>query len=378
MTLVVKKFGGTSLANLEGLQHVASLVSQAVSRGEQVVVVVSAMAGTTNQLVAWVDDIAGNLSYGVERDVVISSGEQVTAGLLALSLQSLGVPARSWMGWQLPILTTHCSGQADIVSMDLCALTQDLVNGIVPVVAGFQGIAPQGFLTTLGRGGSDTTAVVIATTLKADWCQIFTDVRGVYTADPRIVKDARPYESISYEDMLMLSEYGAKVLHSKAIEWAQRHSIPIQVLSTMEHEDPGTWIRQKAHSIRGIAQKNILIWDIAEITPQQAQSIYCDFQQQEISLFDWQVSPKGLQFLAWPEDQRRIQRVLPLAFLPKEMVLITLVGSTFLDTRMLSNQNVPIARTFRFPYAIGIVIDDRYAKKALTTLHHNLGLHEVS
>ena len=377
MSLIVKKFGGTSLSDLKNIRHVARLICDAYHKGENCVVVVSAMAGFTNQLFQWAQEMAPYQPGSREYDVVVSSGEQITAGLLALALSDLGVHSRSWMGWQLPILTTDCPLQADVISIELRGIYEDLNKGIVPIVSGFQGISAQGRLTTLGRGGSDTTAVVLASHLKADACQIFTDVKGVYTADPFYVANAQRYESVSYEDMLILSQHGAKVLHSKAIEWAQKHEVPIQVLSTFDPEDPGTWIQKKAREIQGIAQKSILHWHLPNLSPQQADTLYTLFQNEGLPFFEWRISPKGVQFCAWPEDEERIQKHLPLGCAPEKMMMITIVGSSDSSAYRFSEALIPIERYFRFPKATGIMVDHRYAHQMITLLHTQLGLHNV-
>lgn len=201
MARIVQKFGGTSVADIERIGNAALRAKREVDAGNQVAVVVSAMAGTTDQLVAWTRQ-ASPLHDAREYDVVVSSGEQVTAGLMALSLQALGVNARSWLGWQIPVRTDGLHGTARIDSIRTAEIERRMAEGQVAVVAGFQGIGPRGRITTLGRGGSDTSAVALAAALKADRCDIFTDVDGVYTTDPRIVANARKLNKITYEEML--------------------------------------------------------------------------------------------------------------------------------------------------------------------------------
>jgi aspartate kinase len=203
-------------------------------------VVVSAMAGATNQLVEWVRGISV-LHDAREYDVVVASGEQVTAGLTALALQEIGLPARSWLGWQLPLKTDEVHGKARIAEIDTGEMIRRFADGQVAVVAGFQGIAPDGRVTTLGRGGSDTSAVALAAALKADRCDIFTDVDGVYTTDPRIVTKARKLDKITYEEMLEMASLGAKVLQTRSVELAMKHHVRLQVLSSFE-DRPGTLV----------------------------------------------------------------------------------------------------------------------------------------
>jgi aspartate kinase, monofunctional class len=240
MTRVVKKFGGTSVADLERIRAVASRVKRAHDAGEQVAVVVSAMAGVTNQLVDYCTKMA-QLHDAREYDVVVATGEQVTAGLTAIALQELGVPARSWLGWQIRLKTDSAHGKARISGIDFDALDERLQRGEVPVIAGFQGIGADGRVTTLGRGGSDTTAVAIAAALNADRCDIYTDVDGVYTTDPRIVARARKLDKITFEEMLEMASVGAKVLQTRAVELAMKYGVRMQVLSSFE-DSPGTYV----------------------------------------------------------------------------------------------------------------------------------------
>src|SRR5215467_10745320 len=209
MSKIVMKFGGTSVADLDRIRNVAKLVKREVDAGHQVAVVVSAMAGETNKLVAWTRALSP-LHDAREYDAVVATGEQVTAGLLAVALSAIGVPARSWLGWQVPIRTSAMHGSARILSIEPGALNERLQQGQVAVVAGFQGIAPDNRVSTLGRGGSDTSAVALAAALKADRCDIYTDVDGVYTTDPRIVARARRLELIAFEEMLEMASLGAK------------------------------------------------------------------------------------------------------------------------------------------------------------------------
>jgi aspartate kinase len=229
------KFGGTSMADLERIRRVAGLVA-AEAADRRVAVVVSAMAGKTNELVAWTDgagEAAGNLGPSDEEyDAVVASGEQVTAGLLAMILRNLGVPARSWLGWQVPIFTDNAHGRARIDDIPAANLIGALDAGEVAVIAGFQGVTRGGRLATLGRGGSDTTAVAIAAALNAESCDIYTDVDGVYTADPRIEAKARRLARVSYEEMLEMASLGAKVLHSRSVEMAMAHGVSVRVLSS--------------------------------------------------------------------------------------------------------------------------------------------------
>ncbi len=231
MARLVMKFGGTSVADLERIRSVAARVARQVAAGHEVAVVVSAMSGVTNQLVAWCQALSP-LHDAREYDVVVATGEQVTSGLLAIALQELGVEARSWCGWQLPLRTDGAHGKARIEGIDGAELVRRMRLGQVPVLAGFQGVGPDNRVTTLGRGGSDTSAVALAAAVGADRCDIYTDVDGVYTTDPRIVARARRLDKIAYEEMLELASVGAKVLQTRSVELAMKERVRVQVLSS--------------------------------------------------------------------------------------------------------------------------------------------------
>jgi aspartate kinase len=238
MSRLVLKFGGTSVANLERIAHVAKIVEARYRESGKLAVVVSAMSGTTNQLVEWTRGAAGDTlqgkEYDDEYDVVVASGEQVTCGLLALALRRLGLRARSWLGWQLALRTDEAHGKARIMGFEGDNFVKSVDSGEIAVVAGFQGVDQNGRVSTLGRGGSDTSAVAVAAGLKASLCDIYTDVDGVYTTDPRIVPKARRLEKISYEEMLEFASLGAKVLQTRSVELAMNHRVPVRVLSSFE------------------------------------------------------------------------------------------------------------------------------------------------
>jgi len=240
MPRIVMKFGGTSVADLDRIREVALRVKREHKAGNQVAVVVSAMAGTTNRLVGWCQALAP-LHDAREYDAVVATGEQVTAGLLAIALQEIGVEARSWQGWQIPIRTDTAHAKARILAIDASDLIERMDRGQVAVVTGFQGLAPDNRVATLGRGGSDTSAVALAAALKAERCDIYTDVDGIYTTDPRIVPQARKLAKISYEEMLELASVGAKVLQIRSVELAMNERVRVQVLSSFE-DKPGTLV----------------------------------------------------------------------------------------------------------------------------------------
>jgi aspartate kinase len=240
MARIVQKFGGTSVGDLERIRNVAKRVKAEIDRGNEVAVVVSAMSGVTNQLVEYCTQM-DSLHDAREYDAIVATGEQVTSGLLAIALQKLGVNARSWAGWQIPIISDDAHGKARIEDIKGDGIIRRMKEGQVAVIAGFQGIGPDNRVTTLGRGGSDTTAVALAAALKADRCDIYTDVDGVYTTDPRIVKTARKLDKITYEEMLESASLGAKVLQTRSVEMAMKHRVPVQVLSSFS-DAPGTLV----------------------------------------------------------------------------------------------------------------------------------------
>ena len=236
MPVLVMKFGGTSVATLDRIRRAAKRVGVEVAKGYDVIVIVSAMSGKTNELVGWVNETSG-MYDAREYDAVVSSGENVTAGLMALTLQEMDVPARSWQGWQVPVQTTSAHSAARIEDIPPANIMAKFADGMkVAVVAGFQGVSPEGRITTLGRGGSDTTAVAFAAAFGAERCDIYTDVDGVYTTDPRVESKARKLDKISFEEMLELASLGAKVLQTRSVELAMRYKVKLRVLSSFEEQ----------------------------------------------------------------------------------------------------------------------------------------------
>ena len=265
MARIVQKFGGTSVGDLDRIRNVARRVKSEVDAGNEVAVVVSAMSGTTNQLVEWARDI-GPLHDAREYDTIVATGEQVTVGLLSIALQNIGVDARSWLGWQIPFKTDDVHGSARIEDIEADEIKKRLSSGQVAVIAGFQGIGPDGRITTLGRGGSDTSAVAMAAALDADRCDIYTDVDGVYTTDPRIMPKARKLSQITFEEMLEMASAGAKVLQTRSVAMAMRHNVNLQVRSSF-NDEPGTLVVDEEQimedqKISGIAYSN----DEAKVT----------------------------------------------------------------------------------------------------------------
>ncbi len=266
------KFGGTSMAGTERIRRVARIVQRQQAAGHEVAVVVSAMAGETDRLVNFCRE-ANPLYDPAEYDVVVASGEQVTSGLLAMHLQALGCKARSWLGWQLPVQTDDAHAKARIEGIDSEALMASMAAGEIAVIPGFQGLSPEGRVTTLGRGGSDTSAVAVAAAVKADRCDIYTDVDGVYTTDPRIVAKARKLKNVTYEEMLELASVGSKVLQTRSVSLAMKEGVRVQVLSSFIDDDapaadtiPGTMIvsdEELARIQEGLDMERQLITGIA-------------------------------------------------------------------------------------------------------------------
>ena len=246
--LLVQKFGGTSLGSIERIEAAAARVAGFAAAGHRVIVVVSAMAGETDRLEA-LGKAVGDGSPAREMDVLLAAGEQASVSLLAMALVKRGCPARSRLAAQVPIRTDANHTKARIEHIDLAHLKQDLAAGVVPVIAGFQGVTEAGEVTTFGRGGSDTTAVAVAAAVGADECQIYTDVRGVYTADPRIVKDARLLDVITFEEMLELASLGSKVLHARSVEFVGKYHVPLRVLSSFCADSPGTLITTEENAM---------------------------------------------------------------------------------------------------------------------------------
>ena len=255
MSLIVQKFGGTSVGSIERIRNVAARAIATQNAGHQVVVAVSAMSGETNRLVALVEEISSQYNKR-EYDVVVSAGEQVSVGLLAIAIEAMGGQARSYLGWQVRFLTDDVHSKARIQAVESTRIHQDLAKGCIVVVAGFQGVDEHANVTTLGRGGSDTSAVALAAALKADRCDIYTDVDGVYTSDPRMVSMARKLDRISYDEMLEMASLGAKVLQTRSVELAKKYAVPLRVLSSLE-EGTGTLLTEEDETMEKVMVSSI-------------------------------------------------------------------------------------------------------------------------
>jgi aspartate kinase len=403
MARVVQKFGGTSVADIERIKAVARRVKAEVEAGHQVAVAVSAMAGETDRLVHWTSETC-RLHDAREYDVVVSAGEQVTSGLLALALQDLGVAARSWLGWQIPIRTDGSHGKARIEGIDAGELDRRLADGQVAVIAGFQGLGPDHRITTLGRGGSDTTAVALAAALAADRCDIFTDVDGVYTADPRIVTRARKLDRITYEEMLEMASQGAKVLQTRAVVMARKYHVRLQVLSSFE-DAPGTLVVDEDEIVEqevvtGVAYSR----DEAKITlvgvpdrPGVAAAIFGPLAEEDINvdMIVQNVSEDGrttgLTFTVGKAEIDRAFHVLEgrqgeLGFTRIEpdpnVVKVSVIGVGMRSHagvalrmfRALAEKNINIQVISTSEIKVSVLIAEEYTELALRALHTAYGL----
>ena len=414
MARLVMKFGGTSVANIERIRNVARHVKREVEAGNQVAVVVSAMAGVTNQLVGYCTE-ASKLHDAREYDAVVASGEQVTSGLLAIVLQDIGIDARSWQGWQIPLETDGAHGAARIMNIDGTKLIERISGGQVAVIAGFQGIGPDGRLATLGRGGSDTSAVAIAAAVKADRCDIYTDVDGVYTTDPRIVPKARRLEKIAFEEMLEMASLGAKVLQVRSVELAMVHKVRTFVRSSFDDPDtvgvdangnpPGTLICDEdeiveAQVVTGIAyskdEAQISLRRVAD-KPGVAAGVFGPLAEANVNV-DMIVqntsadgSTTDITFTVPNADLARTLKVLEEAKekigatsieSAMDVVKVSVIGigmrshagvaSTCFEA--LASKGINIRAITTSEIKISVLIDAAYAELAVRTLHSAYGL----
>ena len=349
---IVMKFGGTSMAGTERIRRVAGIVKRQQEAGHAVAVVVSAMAGETDRLVNFCRE-ANALYDPAEYDVVVASGEQVTSGLLALTLQAMGCKARSWLGWQVPIRTDDAHAKARIEDIDADALLASMASGEIAVIPGFQGVSPEGRVTTLGRGGSDTSAVAVAAAVKADRCDIYTDVDGVYTTDPRIVAKARKLANVTYEEMLELASVGAKVLQTRSVGLAMKEGVRVQVLSSFIDDDapaadtiPGTMIvsdeelegmDMERQLITGIAhdknEAKITLTDVPD-RPGAVGSIFTPLAEAGINV------DMIVQNIAHSSGSTDVTFTVPAADLARSLDVLTQAGEAIGYTKMVHDTRV--------------------------------------
>ncbi len=398
MALIVQKYGGTSVGSVERIAAVADKIAGFRNRGEDIVVVVSAMSGETNRLVSLAQAINDNPPLR-EMDVLLSTGEQVTIALLCMALQKRGYPARSFTGGQVRILTDEAHTRARIREIDGEKIRADLAEGRVVVVAGFQGVDDSGNITTLGRGGSDTTAVALAAALGADECQIYTDVKGVYTTDPRVVKDASLLKSITFEEMLELASLGAKVLQIRSVEFAGKYKVPLRVLSSFE-EGPGTLISMEEESdmedptITGIAfardEAKITVSGVPDV-PGVAYKVIGPVSDAgiEVDVIVQNVSADGttdITFTVKRGDSRQTREILEQVAteigakkvaVDDRIAKVSIVGvgmrshagvaSRMFKTLAAENINIQVITTSEIK--ISIVIEEKYLELAVRALH---------
>lgn len=404
MALIVQKYGGTSVGSVERIQEVAKKVTKYRQDGHDVVVVVSAMSGETNRLLALAKDINPD-PRGRELDVLLSTGEQVTIALLSMALSEMGTPAQSYTGPQVRILTDDAHNKARIVQIDDDKMRADLAEGKVVVVAGFQGCDDQGNITTLGRGGSDTTAVALAAALKADECQIYTDVDGVYTTDPRVVPEARRLDRITFEEMLEMASLGAKVLQIRSVEFASKYNVPLRVLSSFT-EGGGTLITSEeqemeqalisgiafnrdeakltilgvpdqpgvAHKILGpIAKQNIEVDMIIQNTGHDATT---DFTF-TVHRNDYQTALKMLQQIATDLNAREVngdEHIAKISLVGVGMRSHAGIASSMFES--LAQENINISMISTSEIKISVVVDEKYLELGVRALHKAFNLEQ--
>jgi aspartate kinase len=400
--LIVQKYGGSSLGDPDKIRHVARRVMQTQKAGNDVVVVVSAMYGETDRLVGLVDDIAPNPDPR-EYDVVVSTGEQVTIGLLALALGELGIPARSFAGWQVQVKTDDDHARARILSIGTERIRAELARGAVVVLPGFQGIGSHGDITTLGRGGSDTSGVAVAAALQADECEIYTDVQGVFTSDPGVVPDARMLRSVSYEEMLEMASLGAKVLQIRSVKIAQRYGIPIHVRSTFSEEEGTRVVPEEEIMERLVVSGVTYNRDEAKITVQAvpdkpgiAAKLFSPLSSSGvvIDVIVQNVSHEGFTDMTFTVPRRDLPRALPLVEgIAKELGArgvasddriskVSVVGLGMKDHagvagrmfQALSDEGINIEMINTSEIKISVVIEEKYTELACRTLHDVFGL----
>ena len=403
MARIVQKFGGTSVADLDRIRNVAQRVKGEVDAGNEVAVVVSAMSGTTDRLVEWATNV-GAVHDAREYDAIVATGEQVTVALLAIALQNLGVDARSWLGWQVPIHTDDVHGTARIENIDAAGIVKSLTHGQVAVIAGFQGIGPDHRITTLGRGGSDTSAVAVAAALNADRCDIYTDVDGVYTTDPRVAPKAKKLGRITFEEMLEMASSGAKVLQTRSVAMAMRHNVNLQVRSSF-NDAPGTFVVDEdtimeQETISGIAYSP----DEAKITivglpdrPGVAAAVFGQLADYNVNVdmivqsassttkttdISFSVGrpdiEKAVDLIKKSQDTLEFETIVADPNVSKISVVGTAmrsqpgVAKTMFETLAAKGVNIQVISTSEIK--ISVLIDSEYTELAVRSLHTAFGL----
>ena len=411
MPVLVMKFGGTSVATLDRIRRAAKRVGVEVAKGYDVIVIVSAMSGKTNELVGWVNETSP-MYDAREYDAVVSSGENVTAGLMALTLQEMDVPARSWQGWQVPIKTTSAHSSARIEDIPPANIMTKFGEGMrVAVVAGFQGVSPEGRITTLGRGGSDTTAVAFAAAFDAERCDIYTDVDGVYTTDPRVSAKARKLDKIAFEEMLELASLGAKVLQTRSVELAMRYKVKLRVLSSFEEQsdEAGTLVCaeeeiMESNVVSGIAfsrdEAKMTLVSVAD-RPGIAAAIFTALSDGgvNVDMIVQNISEEGRTDMTWscPVDQiKRAEAAIDAAKKSGELNFDDLIADTDVAKvsvvgigmrshvgvaskmfRCLSEEGINIQMISTSEIKTSVVIDEKYMELAVRALHKAFDLDQA-
>jgi aspartate kinase len=412
MPVLVMKFGGTSVATLDRIRRAAKRVGVEVAKGYDVIVIVSAMSGKTNELVGWVTEISP-MYDAREYDAVVSSGENITAGSMALTLQEMEIPARSWQGWQVPVLTNSAHSSARIEEIPSVNIAAKFAEGMrVAVVSGFQGVSPEKRITTLGRGGSDTTAVAFAAALKAERCDIYTDVDGVYTTDPRVSPKARKLEKIAYEEMLELASLGAKVLQTRSVELAMRFNVPLRVLSSFEepNDQAGTLVCaeediMESNVVAGVAfsrdEAKMTLVSVAD-RPGIAATIFTGLSEAgvNVDMIVQNIAEEGRTDMTWscPTDQvTRAEKAMSDAkdsgvinyhelIADKDVAKVSVVGIGMRSHtgvaakmfRVLSAEGINIRVITTSEIKISVLIDRKYVELAVQALHDSFDLDKTS
>ncbi len=411
MARIVAKFGGTSVADTARIEKAADKVAREVALGHEVAVIVSAMSGVTNQLVEYCTQISPFHDVR-EYDTVVASGEQVTAGLMAIALQKRGISARSWLGWQVPILSDDVHGKARIQDINAEAMEKSLQGKEVAVLAGFQGVTSENRISTLGRGGSDTTAVALAAALKADRCDIYTDVDGIYTTDPRIVPEARKINRISYEEMLELASLGAKVLQVRSVEMAFKQNVPVQVLSSFDDaigsDLPGTLVTKEEdlmeqYVVNGVAftkdEAKVTVIAVPDV-PGVAAKLFGPLADAAINvdMIVQNISPDGkttdMTFTVPVVDLHKTQEVLRSQEIFKDIEIrtdadVTKVSVVGIGMRShagvaqtmftaLAEKGINIQVISTSEIKISVLIAKEYLELAVRALHHAYGLEKAA
>ena len=403
MKLVVLKFGGTSVADVPQIKKIALKIKTEVKKGNKVIAVVSAMSGITNSLIDQVKKTSENFPYS-EYDTVVSSGEQVTSALLSIALEALSIKARSWLGWQVPIITDDLYGKAVIKNIKTANISKSLGNGFVAIVSGFQGVSNKNRITTLGRGGSDTSAVALAAAFSADRCDIYTDVDGVYTTDPRIVKDAKKLDYVTYEEMLELASQGAKVLQTRSVALAMKYSINLRVLSSFE-DLPGTFIIKEGHSMEkfeisgiahslneakitmsgvpdrpgqaaevfgALADSSINVDMIVQSSPINHESTDITFTIQETDLLEAEEIIKSIQKNIGFREFTSETNVVKISVIGNAMRTQSGIAKTMFQTLAKNQINIHVISTSEIK--ISVLISSDYYELAMRSLHTAFGL----